>query len=172
MEEFEKVKDEHTEICGSFAEARAIDHMSQHIDRIYKDLTMGPNQPIGGSAFLTIHDQEEPYLHGIKFTAMPPSKRYRDMEQLSGGEKTLAALALIFAIHSYRPSPFFVLDEVDAALDNQNVAKVSPRVAFVYNGWASYNHVSHVQVANYIKKKSMESSDISGDIFQSIVISL
>jgi len=52
-------------------------------------------------------------------------KRFRDMDQLSGGEKTIAALALLFAIHSYHPSPFFVLDEVDAALDNANVAKVA-----------------------------------------------
>jgi structural maintenance of chromosome 1 len=43
---------------------------------------------------------------------MPPTKRFREMEQLSGGEKTVAALALLFALHSYRPSPFFVLDEV------------------------------------------------------------
>jgi len=56
---------------------------------------------------------------------MPPMKRFRDMEQLSGGEKTVAALALLFAIHSYRPAPFFVLDEVDAALDNTNVAKIA-----------------------------------------------
>ena len=47
------------------------------------------------------------------------------MEHLSGGEKTMAALALLFAIHSYQPSPFFVLDEVDAALDNANVAKIA-----------------------------------------------
>lgn len=60
---------------------------------------------------------QEPYLHGIKYHAMPPMKRFRDMDQLSGGEKTMAALALLFAIHSYHPSPFFVLDEVDAALD-------------------------------------------------------
>jgi len=56
---------------------------------------------------------------------MPPTKRFRDMEQLSGGEKTVAALALLFALHSYRPSPFFVLDEVDAALDATNVARVA-----------------------------------------------
>jgi energy-coupling factor transporter ATP-binding protein EcfA2 len=55
---------------------------------------------------------------------MPPLKRFRDMEHLSGGEKTMAALALLFAVHSYQPSPFFVLDEVDAALDNANVAKL------------------------------------------------
>jgi structural maintenance of chromosome 1 len=56
---------------------------------------------------------------------MPPLKRFRDMEHLSGGEKTMAALALLFAIHSYQPSPFFVLDEVDAALDNTNVARIA-----------------------------------------------
>jgi structural maintenance of chromosome 1 len=64
-------------------------------------------------------------MEGVKFHAMPPMKRFRDMELLSGGEKTMAALALLFAIHSYQPSPFFVLDEVDAALDNANVAKIA-----------------------------------------------
>lgn len=56
---------------------------------------------------------------------MPPMKRFRDMEQLSGGEKTIAALALLFCIAMFSPPPFFVLDEVDAALDSQNVAKVA-----------------------------------------------
>ena len=56
---------------------------------------------------------------------MPPAKRFRDMEQLSGGERTVAALALLFAIHKFRPSPFFVMDEIDAALDNVNVTRVA-----------------------------------------------
>ena len=60
----------------------------------------------------------------MKFNAMPPMKRFRDMYQLSGGEKTVASLALLFAIHSYHPAPFFVMDEVDAALDNINLRKV------------------------------------------------
>lgn len=59
---------------------------------------------------------------------MPPLKRFRDMEHLSGGEKTIAALALLFAIHSFQPSPFFVLDEVDAALDHVNVTRVAQYV--------------------------------------------
>lgn len=74
---------------------------------------------------MDIEDSDEPYLDGIKYHAMPPLKRFRDMEHLSGGEKTMAALALLFAIHSYQPSPFFVLDEVDAALDNTNVARIA-----------------------------------------------
>lgn len=74
--------------------------------------------------YLDQEDPDEPYLAGLKYHAMPPLKRFRDMEHLSGGEKTMAALALLFAIHSYQPSPFFVLDEVDAALDNANVAKL------------------------------------------------
>lgn len=56
---------------------------------------------------------------------MPPGKPFAEMEQLSGGEKTMAALALLFAIHSFHPAPFFVLDEVDAALDSTNVAKLA-----------------------------------------------
>ena len=56
---------------------------------------------------------------------MAPGKRFQPMSNLSGGEKTIAALALLFAIHSYQPAPFFVLDEIDAALDNTNIGKVA-----------------------------------------------
>ena len=81
-------------------------------------MTKSSKHPLGGKAYLSLDDMEEPYKGGLKFNAMPPMKRFRDMEQLSGGEKTVAALALLFAIHSFRPAPFFVMDEVDAALDN------------------------------------------------------
>ncbi|CUM64074.1 uncharacterized protein PRCAT00001663001 [Priceomyces carsonii] len=121
----------------------AFNHISGKIDSIYKELTKATSTPLGGSAYLTLEDEDSPYSSGIKYHAMPPMKRFRDMDLLSGGEKTVAALALLFAIHSFRPSPFFVLDEVDAALDNSNVAKI----------------------ANYIKKNA-------GANFQFIVISL
>jgi hypothetical protein len=74
---------------------------------------------------------QEPYLSGVKYTVRPPLKVFRDMEKLSGGEKTVAALALLFAIHSHQPAPFFVLDEIDQALDNLNVEKVSTYIRFV-----------------------------------------
>lgn len=104
---------------------KAFSHISDQIGPIYKDLTKSTNYPLGGQAYLDIGDSDEPYLDGIKYHAMPPLKRFRDMEHLSGGEKTMAALALLFAVHSYQPSPFFVLDEVDAALDNANVGKIA-----------------------------------------------
>ena len=107
---------------------KAFTHICDNIAGTYKDLTKSPQFPIGGTAYLDMEDSTEPYLAGLKYHAMPPLKRFRDMEHLSGGEKTIAALALLFAIHSYQPSPFFVLDEVDAALDNVNVSRVAKYV--------------------------------------------
>jgi DNA repair exonuclease SbcCD ATPase subunit len=79
----------------------AFNHISVNINAIYKQLTQSTTHPLGGTAYLSLESEDEPYLHGIKYTAMPPTKRFRDMEQLSGGEKTVAALALLFAIHRY-----------------------------------------------------------------------
>jgi len=103
----------------------AFEHISTEITNVYVDLTKSEHIPNGGTAHLSLENSEDPYLHGIQFTAMPPSKGFRDMALLSGGEKTVAALALLFAVHSYHPAPFFVLDEIDAALDNENVNQVS-----------------------------------------------
>ncbi|KAI3640518.1 hypothetical protein MIR68_001396 [Amoeboaphelidium protococcarum] len=133
-EEFESSRRKAKEVRDQFLAVRrrridlfvkAFTHISECIDTIYKQLTKSRNQLSGGTAYLTLENTEEPYLEGVKYHAMPPMKRFRDMEQLSGGEKTVAALALLFAIHSYHPAPFFVLDEVDAALDNANVSKVA-----------------------------------------------
>jgi chromosome segregation ATPase len=54
------------------------------IDTIYKQLTRSPVHPLGGTAYLAVEIDDEPYLGGVKYTAMPPTKRFRDMEQLSG----------------------------------------------------------------------------------------
>ncbi|KAG2393409.1 hypothetical protein C9374_006940 [Naegleria lovaniensis] len=134
LEEYKKTREETTKIKKDFEDikkkrkeafTKAFDKIADSIDSIYKDLTKSVKTPTGGTAYLTLEDTDEPYLQGIKYNAMPPLKRYRDMSQLSGGEKTVAALALLFAIHKYNPSPFYILDEVDAALDNVNVNKVA-----------------------------------------------
>lgn len=117
---FDEVKAKRFELFN-----KAFTHIQEQISHVYKDLTRSDQYPLGGQAYLDIEeDTDQPYLSGIKYHAMPPLKRFRDMEHLSGGEKTMAALALLFAIHSYKASPFFVLDEVDAALDNANVEKI------------------------------------------------
>merc|ERR1719215_1381132 len=97
--------------------------VSEEIGEVYRRLTANTAglQSDGGSAYLDLADTEDPFNGGIKFTAMPPAKRFRDMHLLSGGEKTLAAMALLFAVHAYSRPPFMVLDEVDAALDANNV---------------------------------------------------
>lgn len=84
---------------------------------------MAKNQ--SAQALLAAENPEEPYLDGINYNCVAPGKRFQPMSNLSGGEKTVAALALLFAIHSFQPAPFFVLDEVDAALDNTNIGKVA-----------------------------------------------
>jgi structural maintenance of chromosome 1 len=116
---FQRLK---TERAERFNEA--FQHIDQALKTIYTDMTKSSKHPLGGNAYLSLEDADEPYKGGMKFNAMPPMKRFRDMEQLSGGEKTVAALALLFAIHSFHPAPFFVMDEIDAALDNINLRKV------------------------------------------------
>lgn len=100
---------------------QCFDYVATKIDDIYKDLSRNNS----AQAFLGPENPEEPYLEGTTYNCVAPGKRFRPMDNLSGGEKTVAALALIFAIHDYQPSPFFVLDEIDAALDNTNIGKVA-----------------------------------------------
>jgi len=121
-EKFEGVKKKR---CDKFN--MCFEHVVGCIDAIYKELTKDPYHEgsVGGSAYLTLNSTDEPYTGGIKYDTIPPGKRFMDMTHLSGGEKTVAALALLFAINDYKPAPFIVLDEVDAALDARNVAKVT-----------------------------------------------
>ncbi|MDW8068523.1 MAG: AAA family ATPase [Anaerolineae bacterium] len=77
----------------------------------------------GGSARLELTDPDDPARTGVDILARPPGKRLQSLALLSGGERALTAVALIFAILKVRPTPFCVLDEVDAMLDEANVAR-------------------------------------------------
>lgn len=113
---FEKIKNDRIARFN-----KCLNHISEAIDGIYKALSRND----AAQAFLNPDNPEESYLDGINYNCVAPGKRFQPMSNLSGGEKTIAALALLFAIHSYQPAPFFVLDEIDAALDNTNIGKVA-----------------------------------------------
>ncbi len=79
---------------------------------------------LGGDAELELVDSLDPFSEGIVFSVRPPKKTWKNISNLSGGEKTLSSLALVFALHYYKPTPLYVMDEIDAALDFKNVSIV------------------------------------------------
>ncbi len=86
-------------------------------DKVFKELFGG------GRGALELVDTEDLLETGIRIIAQPPGKKLQNMMQLSGGEKSLTAIALLFAIQSLKPSPFCLLDEIEAALDDSNVRR-------------------------------------------------
>ena len=79
----------------------------------------------GGYAELRLEDESKPLESGIEITAQPPGKKLKNINLLSGGEKTLTAIALMFAVLKAKPTPFVILDEVEAALDEVNISRFS-----------------------------------------------
>ena len=80
---------------------------------------------LGGDAELELVDSLDPFSEGIVFSVRPPKKSWKNISNLSGGEKTLSSLALVFALHHFKPTPLYVMDEIDAALDFRNVSIVA-----------------------------------------------
>ena len=95
-----------------------------------------------GEAFLYLENEQDPLSAGLDIKVKIANNKYLDIKSLSGGEKTLTALAFIFAIQDYQPAPFYILDEVDAALDKANSEKLSKLFA-TYAQTAQYLVISH-----------------------------
>ncbi|MCM1126005.1 MAG: chromosome segregation protein SMC [Lachnospiraceae bacterium] len=91
--------------------------IGKEFDKVFKELFGG------GKGTLELMEDEDILEAGIRIIAQPPGKKLQNMMQLSGGEKALTAIALLFAIQNLKPSPFCLLDEIEAALDENNVGR-------------------------------------------------
>lgn len=120
-----ELRDEIKNYCEELKRKRLDEFMagfntiSLSLKEMYQLITMG------GNAELELVDSLDPFSEGILFSVMPPKKSWKNISNLSGGEKTLSSLALVFALHKYKPTPLYVMDEIDAALDFRNVSIVA-----------------------------------------------
>ena len=118
----------------------------------------------GGTASLSLSAEEDPLEARIIIHAQPPGKKNQNLRMLSAGEKSLTAIALLFAIYQYKPSPYCVLDEVDAPLDDVNIQKFK-RVLNEFAQDTQFIVVTHnkltMEVADYLYGVTMENKGVS-----------
>jgi len=118
----------------------------------------------GGNAEVKLLEPDNPLESGVEIVAQPPGKRLQNLALLSGGEKSLTSMAFMFALFRYRPSPFCFLDEVDAALDDVNLARfldlmkaIKHQTQFIV---ITHNYKT-MEVADYIYGTTMEEPNIT-----------
>jgi len=140
---------------------KAYHEINREFSRIFQKLSPG------GSAKMILDRPDRPFEGGISIEARPRGKKIASLEILSGGEKTLVALSFIFAVQEFYPAPFYVMDEIDAALDGPNVHRVS-MVIKEFAKQAQFLIISHreenIVNADRIYGVSMQESGIT-DIF-------
>ena len=150
--EFEKLTEKHDKLR---AEKEDVITMMNEIDSRKKELFMKTFNMINrkfmdifttlsdkGQAYMELEDPEKPLEHGVDIKVKLPGNRFMDIKSLSGGEKTLTTLAFIFSIQEFQPASFYLLDEVDAALDKHNSMKLSKLIK-QYSNKAQYIVISH-----------------------------
>src|SRR5216110_2314942 len=125
--------------------AKVFTAISENFKRVYAELSEG------GEADLVLEDPEKPFAAGLILKVKPAHKKVLRLEALSGGEKSLASMALIFAIQEYDPSPFYLLDEIDQNLDAVNAEKVARMIR------RNSNAAQFVQIS--LRKVSLKEAD-------------
>jgi chromosome segregation protein len=140
---------------------RAIAQMNRESKRLFKEAFEGINARFkvvfprmfrGGQAELRLTNPEDMLETGIEILAQPPGKKLSSIELMSGGEKALTAVSLIFSIFQFKPSPFCILDEVDAPLDEANVARYNDGIRMMTDR-SQFILITHI-------KKTMQMVDV------------
>jgi structural maintenance of chromosome 4 len=125
LDEITKKRDELTTKCSDIGRQRLDEFMNgftvirTKLKEIYRTVTLE------GDAELELVDSLDPFTEGIVLSVRPPKKSWKNISNLSGGEKTLSSLSFVFALHEYRATPIYVMDEIDAALDFKNVSIIA-----------------------------------------------
>ncbi|MDI6794578.1 MAG: AAA family ATPase, partial [bacterium] len=118
----------------------------------------------GGDARILLTDDEEPLAAGVEFFVQPKGKKLSNISLLSGGERTLTSIAFLFALFMIKPSPFCLLDEVDAALDEANISRFV-RLLQEFSKKTQFIVVTHsrqtMEAANYLYGITMEEAGVS-----------
>jgi chromosome segregation protein len=139
----------------------AIDEMNQESRRLFNETFNAVNERFqiifpkmfrGGRASLKLTNPDDVLETGIDILAQPPGKKLASIELMSGGEKALTAVSLIFAIFQIKPSPFCILDEVDAPLDEANVARYNEMIREMTDS-SQFIVITHI-------KKTMQMVDV------------
>lgn len=128
VNELDEITNERDNLCNKFEDTRKkrLDEFMSGFTRIrlklkeiYRTVTLE------GDAELELVDSLDPFTEGIVLSVRPPKKSWKNVSNLSGGEKTLSSLSLVFALHEFKATPIYVMDEIDAALDFKNVSIIA-----------------------------------------------
>lgn len=137
---------------------KALEEVNRNFQEIFALLFQG------GTAEVKLLDPENPLESGVEIVAQPPGKRVQNLALLSGGEKSLTSLAFLFALFQYKPSPFCILDEVDAALDEVNLTRflhlmkaIKHQTQFII---VTHNYKT-MEVADFIYGTTMEEPNVT-----------
>jgi chromosome segregation protein len=169
LEEFKALEERHTFLSNQLTDLRQsrrdLEEVVVAVDERIRDVFAEAYEDIarefqeifaimfpGGFGRLTLTDPDDMLTTGIEVEARPPGKKVTRLSLLSGGERSLTVLAFVFAIFRARPSPFYVLDEVDAALDDVNLQRLL-EVINSFRGSSQIIMVTH-------QKRSMEIADV------------
>lgn len=137
------ISDMSTTIKNKFRDS--FNHIVTNFEEIFVELFGG------GYAELTLENEDDPLNSGIEIVAQPPGKKLQNINLMSGGEKTMTAIALMFAVLKAKPTPFCILDEVEAALDDNNIDRFSKYIK-------KFDNIQFVLVTH--QKATMEHADV------------